>query len=116
MDETQIKVFKKKLEELLVKTSEEIQYLKEQTKPIAPSDSIGRLSRMEAIGEKSVNEAALRQAELKLKRIENALKIIETDPDEYGICSLCEEEISENRLKAMPEAPFCLDCAESRDG
>ena len=35
---------------------------KEITKPIAPENAIGRISRMDAINNKSVTEAALRQA------------------------------------------------------
>jgi DnaK suppressor protein len=42
---------------LLVKEYEEL------TKPIAPDVAIGRISRMDAINNKSVTEAALRQAE-----------------------------------------------------
>ena len=35
--------------------------------PIAPENAIGRVSRMDAINNKSVNEAALKKAEIKLK-------------------------------------------------
>ena len=29
----------------------------------------------------------------------------------YGICTSCGGEISENRLKALPTATLCMDCA-----
>ena len=47
-----------------------ISELKELTKPISPSDAIGRISRMDAINNKSVNEAALVSAKSKLRNIE----------------------------------------------
>ena len=49
----------KKAEELDARILE----YRELTKPIPPSEAIGRVSRMDAINNKSVNEAALRQAE-----------------------------------------------------
>jgi RNA polymerase-binding transcription factor DksA len=30
---------------------------------------------------------------------------------EYGICTRCGEEISPERLEAVPEAPLCKTCA-----
>jgi len=61
---------KKKLRNKILNDIEElktnIKNLEEQTKPIAPENSIGRVSRMDAINNKSVNEAALRQAKLKM--------------------------------------------------
>jgi len=41
-------------------TQKVISNLKDLTKPISPENSIGRVSRMDAINNKSVNEAALR--------------------------------------------------------
>jgi DnaK suppressor protein len=33
----------------------------------------------------------------------------------YGECRSCEEPIGYPRLKARPEAPFCLSCQNSRE-
>jgi len=44
------------------------------TQPIAPENAIGRLGRMDAINNKSVMEAALREAEAKLIRVNQALQ------------------------------------------
>ena len=33
----------------------------------------------------------------------------------FGICLECEEEISLKRLNAVPWAPYCISCQESRD-
>ncbi len=54
-------------------TKKSITNLEELTKPIAPENAIGRVSRMDAINNKSVNEAALTKAKQKLKNLEITL-------------------------------------------
>ncbi len=84
------------------------------TRPISPDNAIGRLTRMEAISSKSINEAALRQAKYTLSRLERALKMID-DPD-FGLCRECEEPLPFARLMIMPETDLCVNCAEDRNG
>ncbi|WP_083455672.1 TraR/DksA family transcriptional regulator [Desulfosarcina cetonica] len=38
----------------------------------------------------------------------NALRKI--DDGSYGYCEACEEEIPINRLKAIPDARYCISC------
>lgn len=90
---------------------ETIAALKSLTKPIPPDDSIGRLTRMEAIGSKSINEAALSAAKLKRSKLSSALKRIDDDPD-FGLCLQCEEPIPIARLLLLPESTHCVKCAE----
>ncbi len=47
-----------------------------------------------------------------LREIENALKRVAGGT--YGECEACGEEISPNRLKAIPWARYCLSCQEER--
>jgi DnaK suppressor protein len=47
-----------------------------------------------------------------LKEIEGALKRYAGGT--YGVCEACDEEISSNRLKAIPWARYCLTCQELR--
>lgn len=82
----------------------------ELTKPVAPDDAIGRLTRMDAIGNKSINEAALREAQNTLAKLERALKMI--DRPGFGLCVECEEPIPLPRLMVMPETDMCVECAE----
>lgn len=109
MDELFIIEMQKKLQNLLDLVENEILLLKESSRPVSPDNSLGRLTRMDAIGQKSINEAALKNAQLKHTQIIAALKRIE-DGD-YGQCVLCSDEISINRLKAIPEVPTCMDCS-----
>jgi len=104
---------KKEIEELIHKqiltVERKVKSLKELTQAIAPDDAIGRVSRMDAINNKSVNEAALRQSETKLKNLLNALERI-NEPD-FGICIKCKGAIQTGRLVLMPESKKCMRCA-----
>ena len=83
------------------------------TQPIAPDNSIGRLTRMEAISSKSINEAALSNASYTLSKLERVLKIID-DPN-FGLCTQCEEPVPFARLMIIPETDFCVECAAKTD-
>ncbi|MEX1274635.1 MAG: TraR/DksA C4-type zinc finger protein [Bacteroidota bacterium] len=85
-----------------------IHELEDVTKPIAPDNAIGRVSRMDAIVNKSVNEGILQKARHQLVLLENALARIEK-PD-YGLCVRCGKEIPFGRLVVMPETTKCTTC------
>lgn len=76
---------------------------------IAPDDAIGRVSRMDAINNKSVNEAALRQSESKLKKLKETIQRI--DDKDFGICVKCHQSIPVGRIVLMPESRMCARCA-----
>lgn len=90
-------------------TEEAIAEYKELTKPVAPDVAIGRISRMDAINNKSVMEAALRSAEEKLKGLLTAAEKI--DDPEFGMCTKCRGEIPLGRLKIMPGSTKCVRCS-----
>ena len=46
---------------------------------------------------------------IELEQISNAL--IRIDKDEYNICASCGNDISEERLFALPYTSVCIDCA-----
>ena len=50
-----------------------------------------------------------------LTRIEAALKRLEDEPDDFGLCRTCEEEIPFRRLEVMPHVEHCADCQAKRD-
>lgn len=91
------------------KVKGDIVYLREQSGPVAPNNAIGRLSRMDAIGSRSINEAKLRDAKSRLVLLDYALTRIE-HPD-FGLCTGCGDPIALARLQFMPESRFCVDCA-----
>ena len=75
--------------------------------------SVGRLSRIDAIVQQSVNKAGLQRLRLRLARVSAALRRIEDD--EYGDCLLCEEPIGFPRLSVAPEVTTCVICQERRE-
>ena len=86
-----------------------IKSYKELTKPISPDNSIGRISRMDAINNKSVAEAGLREAQKELSGLEYMSNNIEK-PD-FGICKKCNEKIPIQRMLLVPQSPFCVNCS-----
>lgn len=76
--------------------------------PVAPDNAIGRISRMDAINNKSIFDASLRNSRNRLKLLESAMNSI--DDSEYGICRKCHQPISVDRLKVRPEILFCASC------
>lgn len=109
MNEQEKSILKKSIVNKIERLSSEVEELKEFTKPVAPENAIGRLSRMEAINNKSVAEASLRNCEAKLKKLKMALSEIEKS--DFGVCRKCKDPIPFMRLKLMPESSHCVNCA-----
>ncbi len=100
---------KETIELELKKLEEQIDTLKEKTKPIAPDCSLGRLTREEAMNEQMMNKKVLNESTLRQIRLKNALKRVEHEM--FGICVECEEPIAVGRMLVRPESVRCVDCA-----
>ncbi len=109
MDKLEKDKLAKLIKENIAKLEKEIDVLKELTKPIPPENAIGRVSRMDAINNKSVNEAALRTSEDKLRKLYRAKERLKEDS--YGLCCKCGININPMRLILLPESNFCIRCA-----
>ncbi len=102
-------MFRLKLEEEIRKTEIQIEELKEQTKPIPPENSLGRITRMDAINNKSVAEASLRRSKRKMSRLNSSL--VKLDDPDFGRCAVCSDKIPVQRLMVLPESAHCINCA-----
>ncbi|MDD7908930.1 MULTISPECIES: TraR/DksA family transcriptional regulator [Pseudovibrio] len=71
--------------------------------------SVGRLSRMDALQQQAMAQANERQRAIDLQRIDSALQRIKED--EYGYCLECGEDIPQERLRIDPAALYCISCA-----
>lgn len=71
--------------------------------------SVGRLSRMDAMQVQAMAQAADRQRQQRIRRIEAALERL-ADGD-HGLCVRCGEPIGSGRLEADPAVPTCVACA-----
>ena len=79
-------------------------------KPVTlDQQSVGRLSRMDAMQMQAMAQASEKRRRQEVSRIESAIKRI--DEGEYGYCVTCGDDISEKRLKADPTIPTCINCA-----
>lgn len=71
--------------------------------------SVGRLSRMDAMQGQAMALETERRRAAEQQRILAALKRIEAG--DFGYCVTCEEEIAPKRLELDPSIPVCIDCA-----
>ena len=110
MDEKIINEIKEKIIIEIDKTEKSIVEYKEITKPIAPENAIGRISRMDAINNKSVTEAALRTAEEKLDKLNYMIK--QVGENDFGVCVKCKKPIPIGRILLMPQSRHCVNCAK----
>ncbi len=90
-------------------TQKIIKEYEELVKPEAPDVAIGRVSRMDAINNRSVVEASLRQARQKLEKLNYALDKV--DKPDFGKCMRCGNEIPIGRILIRPESLHCVNCA-----
>lgn len=109
MTEEEKRVVTGKIRQLLESIDEEIAELTELTRPVQPDKAIGRLSRMDAINNKAINDSALREKKKLKERLIKALERSETD--RFGICFKCGNEIPFGRLEYMPHTTRCVGCA-----
>ena len=77
MESQEIKKIKDQLLKELISTKAKISEYTELSKPIAPENAIGRVSRMDAINNKSIVEAALRESVHKFNKLKIIKKKIE---------------------------------------
>ena len=81
--------------------------------PVAlDQQSVGRLSRMDALQGQAMAEEAGRRRTARKLALELALRRIETD--DYGDCTDCGEPIAFRRLEIDPAAALCIACASRR--
>ena len=99
-----------KIKQEIVLTEQKILSLQNLTQPISPNNAIGRVSRMDAINNKSVNENSLRQAEIKLNNLKRVLE--NTGTSDFGICIKCKSKIPLGRILIRPQSLLCVNCAQ----
>ena len=124
MDKNQLIAFRQQLLSLRqeLQTSEEIS--EEARQPVALDQSmVGRLSRIDAMQGVQMAQEASRRRQQQLVGIVGALVRIDSDlsaeisagnrtNNEYGYCSLCDEDISIGRLNIDPTYVLCIGCAD----
>jgi DnaK suppressor protein len=121
MNKDLVKKIKEKLEKEKNRIEKELSSFAQKNKgernswstkfPLFDESSTGSQAIEDAIGEVEdyVSKLPVEHAlELRLKEIDIALNKIKKGS--YGICEKCKKNIPLQRLKAKPEALFCIDC------
>jgi DnaK suppressor protein len=93
----------------IAETEKTMETLREQAKPVPPSVALGRLTRMDAIQQKSMAEKNLRTSEQMVTNLKEVLKRI--DEPGFGTCISCKEDIPPGRILVVPESRVCIRCA-----
>ena len=71
--------------------------------------SVGRLSRMDAMQRQAMAQATSRRRAARRQRIDAAL--VRIDEGEFGFCQDCGEDIAKGRLDLHPTVASCISCA-----
>lgn len=99
-----VEIINAEIEKLTLKISE----LSEFTGPVAPDDAIGRISRMDAINNKSIMDASMRNLETRLDQLQKISQVVHEK--EFGNCTKCHKSIPIERLRIRPEIRLCAEC------
>ena len=110
LDEKTRRVLEQRILDEIADTEQKILDLEAATLPIAPDKSLGRLTRMDAMQDKAVKEAALNQFRETLHHLEMALTKI-NEPT-FGTCVACQSPIPIERLVLLPQSTRCASCAK----
>ena len=102
-----------KVKQRLLEELKSLQVLRESTKSSrAPVEldqqSVGRLSRMDALQKQNMELATEHRREMRVKAIHAALQRIENGA--FGYCMICDEEIASQRLEIDPAIACCILC------
>ncbi len=100
---TQLKVLRAELQRIGAESAAE------RAPVTLEQDSVGRLSRIDAMQVQAMALAAQRRRQQEITAIDAALCRI--DEGEFGYCLVCGEEIAEARLAHSPAVATCIECA-----
>ena len=71
--------------------------------------SVGRLSRMDALQQQSMELATEERRQHRLATLAAALRRVKSG--DYGFCLKCDDKIAAGRLAVDPAVTLCIDCA-----
>ena len=102
---------RKALETRAAELAEEDRISSEAREPVTlQQDSVGRLSRMDAMQQQAMAQAQERRRKAEGARITAALERL--DEGEWGYCLSCGENIADKRLAHDPSVATCVKCAQ----
>ena len=113
MDSATTTAFEARIRDRLTEIEAEEAATAQDRKPVElDQQSVGRLSRMDAMQVQAMAAAQSRRRAAERVRLRAALARIAEG--EFGYCTECGEAIGDRRLALDPGISLCVDCAETR--
>lgn len=110
MNDSQIEQFRNLLNEMRQRLIAQDKIAQDSQKTVVlDQQSVGRLSRMDALQQQAMANATQARRGLQSLRIDAAL--IRLNEGEYGYCAGCGEDIPIKRLELDPTVATCVSCA-----
>jgi len=110
----QIETLRKQLEAERATLESQLHLGSDSARPVElDQQSVGRVSRVDAIQQQQMARAGRAQAEQLLRQVGQALQRI--DSGDYGDCVNCGEPIGFARLQARPFARLCIKCQSAAE-
>lgn len=106
MNIERIKTFETRLKIRLTELEDRLQHIEEDLDAPKPKD--WEEAATEGEGDEVLEDLG-KAGLLEIKMIQAALHRI--DDGSYGVCAQCGDDISEERLTALPHTPLCVKCA-----
>lgn len=110
MNDADLARYAAQIEQLLHRLSEDNELGREGQAVVSlDQQSVGRLSRMDALQNQAMAKAQQQLRDQQKQRLLAALRRI--DEDEFGYCVDCGDEIAAKRLELDPAVIKCINCA-----
>lgn len=110
LDESQLRNWRERLLDMLSDLDhQDSRGQQSQSTVTLDQQSVGRLSRMDALQQQAMAKATQARRNQTRLRISTALSRL--DDGEYGYCVGCGDEIATGRLEFDPAIPSCVSCA-----
>ncbi len=108
MTTAQKQEFKQIIEAEIVSLGEEIEKIRAAIYPEKGEGTSDKVAHISFKQEQSLHFQRYEEATKRLGRLKRAM--LKIDTADYGICQECEEAISFERLKLVPESVYCVAC------
>jgi len=99
---------KKIIETQIATLTKELAYLKTQLKPVEKDCSLDNVYHAGRHQEQNITFHRFEEYTKRYNKLMATLNRVERE--DYGVCKECEEDISIERLKLIPESEYCIDC------
>lgn len=109
LSETQLEELREELERQLKKLRRSMRATNRVMEPVElDQSSVGRLSRMDNLQTQGLTAGLQAREQARLGQLTEALGRM--DAGTYGLCVVCGEPVTFERLMIFPEAPNCAAC------